>query len=68
MKVILDDIDFLWDEKDIELITKLWNRGTGIKDICNTVKRDGDEVFLLLLHLSRNGEIKKRKSYIWGKF
>ncbi|MBI6052336.1 hypothetical protein [Clostridium perfringens] len=68
MKVILEDIDFLWSEEDIEVVKKLWERGTGIKDICKVIKREGDEVFLLLLHLVRSGEIKKRKSYIWGKF
>ena len=66
--IILEDINFLWIDTEIEKVIKLWNRGTGIKDISKAIKRDGDEVFLLLLHLARNGEINKRNGSVWGVF
>lgn len=64
--IILDDINFLWSCEKIEKVKKLWSMGTGIKDICKVIKREGDEVFLLLLHLARSGEIKKER-VIYGE-
>lgn len=65
--VILDDIEFAWRREDIKYVINLWKYGKGIKYISEKLGRNGDEVFLLLIHLARKGEIKKRKGYIWGR-
>lgn len=65
--IILDDIEFAWNKSDIEKVIKLWKYGISFKEIVKRINRDGDEVFLLLLHLSRKGQIKKRKNYLLGE-
>lgn len=37
--IILEDINFLWVDVEIEKVIKLWNRGTGIKDISKAIKK-----------------------------
>ena len=64
--VILEDVEFAWKKKDMDLVVKLWRYNKSIKYIIERIDRDGDEVFLLLLHLARNGLIKKRENFIWG--
>lgn len=64
--LILEDLDFFWESKDIKTVKKLWNKGKGIKEKADAVKREGDEVFLLLLDLSRKEKIDGRKNGILG--
>ncbi|MGG5463514.1 hypothetical protein [Clostridium sp. B9] len=64
--IILEDLNFRWEDKTIERIIKLWKCGVGLKEITRISKRQGDEVFLLLLHLAREGKITKREGHIWG--
>lgn len=66
--IILEDLDFLWSEETIEKVKNMWDMHIGLKGISKVVNREEDEVFLLLLHLARKKEIKKRDSYIWGVF
>ena len=65
-KIILEDLDFSWEQKQIDRAIYLWGEGFGVPDIAADFKRDLDEVFLLMLHLSREGKIKKRVGYFWG--
>lgn len=66
--IILEDLDFLWSKETIEKVKIMWEMNIGLKGISKVVDREEDEVFLLLLHLARNREIKRRDSYIWGVF
>ena len=66
VEIILQDIEFAWKIKDIETIKKMWERNCSLKQMIKKINRNGDEIFLLLIHLSRQGEIKKRKGFIWG--
>lgn len=66
--IILEDLDFNFSDTEVERVKTLWRAGAHFKDICKGLKdREADEVFLLLLHLSRQREIKQREGYIWGK-
>lgn len=65
--IILEDVDFQWNQKDINKVIKLWNQNTNLKGISAAVKREPDETFLLLLHLSRQRQIKARDNGIFGK-
>ena len=65
-KIILEDLDFSWEQKQIDRAEYLWGEGFGVPDIAAEFKRSVDETFLLMLHLSREGKIKKRVGYFWG--
>ena len=65
--IILQDIEFAWNKKDISQAKKMWNENYSFKEIVKEIKREGDELFLLLLHLARKNQIKERVGFIWGK-
>lgn len=66
--IILEDLDFSFTDTEVERAKTLWRAGAHFKDICKGFRnREEDEVFLLLLHLSRQSQISKRKGFIWGK-
>lgn len=65
-QVILLDMDFAWQNEDIETVQTMWQEGYSIEKISERVKREVDEVFLLLLHLARKRKIKERPNDIWG--
>jgi hypothetical protein len=64
--IVLEDLNFQWNETDVKRVINMWKQGTSLADICEKVKRPGEEVFLLLLDLSINNKIKKRDGFIWG--
>jgi hypoxanthine-guanine phosphoribosyltransferase len=55
--LILMDLDFSWKEKEVDIIIDMVNYGTTISKLSKRFKREGDEVFLLLLHLARKNKI-----------
>jgi hypothetical protein len=64
--IILEGFDFMWDIKKIDEVIELWNNGTPLQEMVCKAKRREEELFLLLLHLSLKGRIKKRGRGIWG--
>ncbi len=64
--IALEDLDFSWFPKEVAFIQKMWEQGLHIADIAKAVKRDQDEVTLLIMHLARQGKIKLRKSGVLG--
>jgi hypothetical protein len=64
--IALEDIDFIWDEADLEKIRELWEGGIHIRDMASYLKRKPVEVFCLLLDQSSKGMIKKRKGDLYG--
>ena len=66
--IILEDLDFSFTDTAVERAKTFWRAGAPFRDICKGFRnREEDEVFLLLLHLSRQSQISKRKGFIWGK-
>lgn len=65
--IILDDLDFEWKEEKVDRVIAMWKEGLNVINIAAEINRSTDEVFLLLMHLSRKGKIKKRKGYFWGR-
>ena len=63
--IILQDIEFAWNKKDISKVKQMWNENYSFKEILKEIKREGDELFLLLLHLARKNQIKERVGFIW---
>ena len=66
VEIILDDIEFAWSKKQIAKVIQMWRNGRTLSYMQKELKRDPDEIFLLLFHLSRNGKIENRENYIWG--
>lgn len=64
--IILDDMNFEWDTKDINKALILWHEGAHIKSIAEFVGRSCEETFLLLMDQAKKGNIKERENYIWG--
>ncbi|MBM4762735.1 hypothetical protein [Bacillus sp. B15-48] len=60
--IVLEDMDFLWDEPELNELADLWERGISIKQMAYRFDReDPDEVILALLHLAREDRIRRRK-------
>ncbi|MEK4150016.1 hypothetical protein NST02_23520 [Robertmurraya sp. FSL W8-0741] len=64
--VILEDLDFIWDTPELNDLAKMWEQGESISSMEKHFKRDQDEVFLGLFHLSRRNKISFRKGSIFG--
>lgn len=64
--IALDDIDFSWFRAEVEKVKKLWAYGWHIADIAKQMKRDIDEVAVLIMHLARKGKITKRGRGVLG--
>ncbi len=64
--IALEDLDFTWFPHEIEEVKQLWNQGLHIAAIAAKVKRDQDEVAILIMHLARAGEIQNRKMGVLG--
>lgn len=61
-------MDFGWDEKrEIPLFHKLWSKGLSIYDIADEMRRDPDEILLLIVDQRRGGQIEDRPGGIFGK-
>jgi len=64
--VACEDLDFIWDERDIKVIERMWSSGLSIYDISRSFNRDPDEVVVLIIDRSRRGSIKPRKGGVLG--
>lgn len=64
--IALEDLDFTWFPDEIEKVKKFWAFGWHIAEISNQVKRDQDEVAVLIMHLARQRKIAKRKMGVLG--
>jgi len=64
--IILEDLDFSWYAVEMNKVKSLWKYGWHIKDIAKTVKRDQDEVAMLIMHLARQGRIRRRRMGVLG--
>lgn len=66
LMIVLDDLDFSWFHQEAALAQKMWEAGFHIADISEKIDRDQDEVALLVMHLSRQRKIAKRKMGVLG--
>jgi len=65
--IILEDLNFMWDIKDLDITVRLWKEGKSLFEIAKILKCDTDEAWLVLMHLSREGRIRKRKNGLFGE-
>lgn len=64
--VALESLDFVWDEKDVVDIEKLWKMGYSIHFISAEFGRSINDVFALLWDRLEKGFIKKRPGGVFG--
>lgn len=65
--IACEDIDYIWRERDVAEVERLWREGYDIRCIAAAVKRDVDEVLLLILDRARHGVLKRRPTGVFGK-
>lgn len=61
-----DDISHDWTLGEVRRFKYYWARGLAIEYIAKTLKREIDEVALLVIDQSRKGEITRRNSGCFG--
>ena len=64
--IVLEDLNFLWDEAAIQQIKDLWAIGVSLASMAKVVHRPSDEVALLIMDLARNHQITSRRSGVFG--
>jgi hypothetical protein len=57
--VACEEVNMIWDEKDVLAFDSMWNQGINIFEIAESFDRDPDEVVLLVLDRARKGHINK---------
>lgn len=63
----LEDLDFCWDEKEIEDFRKMWDAGFSILDIAAAFDRDPDEVLILAIDQGKHEKIQPRQGGVFGR-
>lgn len=58
--IALQDLDFSWFPEEVEKVRILWGQGNSVYQIAASLKRDPDEVSLLIMSLARENRILKR--------
>ena len=60
-------MDFIWREQDVAEVERLWREGYDIRFIAKAVRRNIDEVVLLIMDRARCGALKRRPTGVFGK-
>lgn len=60
------DLDFGWKRTQLETVIEMWNQNYHPRAIAKKVKRDVDDVAVLLISLGREGRIQRRPSGLFG--
>lgn len=60
------DLDFSWNEQQLNRVKVYWEAGYHIADIAEKADRIIDEVAILIIDLSRKGEIEERPGGVFG--
>ena len=65
--IALSELDFSWYPGEVEQVAQLWRDGIHIADIAEKMKRDIDEVAILIMDLARRDVIEPRKNGAMGE-
>lgn len=65
--IALEDLDFVWDEKDVKEVDEMWESGIPLNIIAQNFGRDINEVAILIIDRRRNGFIELRDTGIFGR-
>lgn len=67
MYIACEDMDFIWREQDVAEVERLWREGYDIHFIAKSVRRNIDEVVLLIIDRARQGLLKPRPTGVFGQ-
>lgn len=59
--IVCEDLNFIWDEPELEEIKNMWNGQRCIDGIAEEFNCDPDEILIALIHLARTRKIKRIK-------
>ncbi|MED2940679.1 hypothetical protein P4345_25840 [Cytobacillus horneckiae] len=59
--VVLEDLNFVWDEPELMELVELWEQEYSVMYISDQLGRDTDEVIIGLIHLAREDLISQRR-------
>lgn len=62
-EIILEDLEFVFSKKQLNLIKEMHNEGKWISDISIKIKRNEYEVLLAIVHLHKRGRIKRELAF-----
>lgn len=65
--IACEELDFVWDEKQVKEFKLMWREGKSIKQIADVLSRDPDEVLILAVDQCRGGFVKRREGGALGK-
>ncbi|WP_052807137.1 hypothetical protein [Risungbinella massiliensis] len=65
--IALEELNFFWDEREIEDFRKMWSAGFSILDIARMFDRDPDEVLILAIDQGKQELIEPRKGGVFGR-
>jgi len=54
------DMEFGWEKQEVILFRDLWNQGMDVYQMADVLKRDPDEIAILVIDQARKGNIDKR--------
>ena len=64
--IALLDLNFGWRPQDVKRVKDAWRAGKPLDEIARMIRRDADEVAILLMDLARKGEIEPRPRGVYG--
>jgi hypothetical protein len=64
--IALEEVDLTWSLGEVMDIREMWNAGVPLTDIARKVKRQPDELALLIFDQAIQGKIQKRDGGIFG--
>lgn len=64
--IVLEDLNFFWDESELNEMAEIWRQGFSVYYISEYFERDPDEILLALMHLARQERIRRRKGGLFG--
>lgn len=58
--IVLEDMNFIWEQSDLREVKKMWEMNFSIIYMAEYFDRDPDEILLALIHLAKDDRIKSR--------
>ena len=66
--IALEDLDFVWKDKEVSLFIEYWEQGMSIQCISKELKRTQEECVCLIMHLALEEELTQRKGGLFGTY
>jgi hypothetical protein len=61
-----EELEWEWEDKLVCVVEQMWANGNSVEWIAKELKKDPDEVLILLIDRARKGYINKRPGGVFG--